>query len=75
MISFGNRWSPREGNSISIRTPRLLQSTSEPVLRAVQRGDIAALKMLFGQPLASPFDISPLEYDPLLNVTISNSPF
>lgn len=70
MISFRDIWSPLEGHSINMRTPRVLKSDSEPVFMAVGHGNMSTLKLLFEQRLASPFDITPLGYDSLLAVII-----
>lgn len=68
LISFRGRWNPTEGSMISIRTPRILQSSTLPVFQMAQRGDTLGIQMLFGQGLASPFDTEPVLFDSLLAV-------
>lgn len=68
MISFRNRWTPRQGHAISVRTPRVLSSVSEPIFMAVSPGNMAALHRLFEQRLASPFDTEPQHFESVLSV-------
>lgn len=57
MVSFKNIWNPGEGHRISVRTPRIVPAASDVFLVA-DHGNLDAMKLLFTQGLASPFDIS-----------------
>lgn len=55
-ILLRSRSSPTDGCMISVRTPRVVSATAAQFLLSRQ-GNVAEMKKLFSQGLASPFDI------------------
>lgn len=59
MLVFRDRYSPLDGHSISVRTPRTLDGNAPAVWAAVH-GNVESMRDLFAKGMASPFDVDDL---------------
>lgn len=70
MIALRDRWTPLDGHSLTVRTPRVTRSYS--LFNAVKTGHLAQVQKLFAEGKASPFDVNEFGVSALIVCIVLN---